>query len=391
MPGTGKRKSLNAHNRMRQKISMVDLHGQYLRIKPEIDQAIQSVLDSTAFIQGPPVKEFEKSFSAFHQGAHVITCGNGTDALQIAMMALEFKAGDEVILPVFTYPATAEAVALLGLKPVFVDVEAKTFNIDADQVESKITARTVAIVPVHLFGQSAAMEPLMLIAKKNNLYVIEDFAQAIGAVYGLSDGTSKKAGTLGDVGCTSFFPSKNLGAYGDGGAIITRDDGLAQTLRMIANHGQRVKYYHDIIGVNSRLDTLQAAILHVKLRHLQEYEKRRNAVADFYDRKLLGIPFLETPGRARYSTHVFHQYTLRLNGIDREHFRKYLEGTGIPSMIYYPLPLHFQKAYKVAGLGEGSFPVSEALARSVVSLPMHTELNDEQLSYICETIRTYPR
>lgn len=372
------------------KINMVDLHGQYLRIKPEIDQAIQAVLNSTAFIQGQQVKDFEKSFSDFHDGAHVISCGNGTDALQIAMMALGFKPGDEIILPVFTYVATAEVMALLHLKPVFVDVDEKTFNIDTSQVEKKITPRTVAIVPVHLFGQSADMEPLLKLASRNNLHIIEDYAQAIGAMYSFSNGEKKKVGTMGTIGCTSFFPSKNLGAYGDGGAIATHDPKLAENLRMIANHGQRVKYYHDLIGVNSRLDTLQAAILSVKLRHLAEFEKSRIAVANFYDKALAGVAFLETPFRNPHSTHVFHQYTLRLKGIDRTHFKEYLSANGIPSMIYYPLPLHFQKAFQVPGIDAGSFPVSERLCNVVISLPIHTEMDDDQLSYICETIRKYP-
>ena len=369
---------------------MVDLHSQYLRIKPEIDHAIQSVLNSTAFIQGPQVKEFEKLFSAFYQGAHVISCGNGTDALQIAMMALGFKPGDEVILPVFTYAATAEVIALLGLKPVFVDVEEKTFNIDIHQIENKITSKTVAIVPVHLFGQSAEMEPLMSLAKKYRIHIIEDFAQAIGAEYTYANGISEKVGTMGAIGCTSFFPSKNLGCYGDGGALVTKDEVLAQKIRMIANHGQRVKYYHDVIGVNSRLDTLQAAILTVKLSHLQEYERKRNGVAEFYDQALGGIPFLETPYRAAYSSHVYHQYTLRLKGIGRDHFKSFLETNAIPSMVYYPLPLHFQKAFMVNGIEAGSFPVSEGLSQSVLSLPIHTEMTEEQLSYICQTIRRYP-
>jgi UDP-2-acetamido-2-deoxy-ribo-hexuluronate aminotransferase len=372
------------------KISMVDLQGQYLRIKSEIDDAIQSVLNSTAFIQGPPVKEFEQAFSNFHDGAHVISCGNGTDALQIAMMALDFKPGDEVILPVFTYVATAEVIALLGLKPVFVDVDERTFTIEIDQIENKITAKTVAIVPVHLFGQCAPVEPLLALAKKHNLFLIEDFAQAVGSVYTLSGGVSGKAGTAGVIGCTSFFPTKNLGCYGDGGAILTHDKSLADTIRMIANHGQRAKYHHDVIGVNSRLDTLQAAILNVKLKYIQEYEQKRSAVAAHYDRALAGIPFLEIPYRASHSTHVFHQYTLKVKGIKRDHFRKFLETQSIPSMIYYPLPLHFQKAFKVQGVDAGSYPVSERLSQSVLSLPIHTEMSEEQLSYICETIRTYP-
>ncbi len=369
---------------------MVDLQGQYQRIKPEIDDAIQSVLNSTEFIQGAQVKQFEQAFSNFHGGAHVISCANGTDALQIAMMALGFKPGDEVILPVFTYVATAEVIALLGLKPVFVDVDERTFAIAVDQIENKITSKTVAIVPVHLFGQCAPLEPLLALAKKHNLFLIEDFAQAVGSVYSMSGGISKKAGTLGTIGCTSFFPSKNLGCYGDGGAILTRDTALADRIRMIANHGQRVKYYHDVIGVNSRLDTLQAAILNVKLNYLNEYEQKRNAVAAYYDRNLTGIPFLEIPYRVSYSTHVFHQYTVRLMGIERESLRKFLDSKSIPSMIYYPLPLHFQKAFKVQGVEAGSFPISEALSRMVLSLPIHTEMTEEQLSYICETIRMYP-
>jgi dTDP-4-amino-4,6-dideoxygalactose transaminase len=369
---------------------MVDLQGQYQRIKPEIDDAIQSVLNSTAFIQGSAVKQFEQAFSNFHDGVQVISCANGTDALQIAMMALGFKPGDEVILPVFTYVATAEVIALLRLKPVFVDVDERTFAIDIDQIENKITSKTVAIVPVHLFGQCAPMEPLLALAKKHNLFLIEDFAQAVGSVYTLPGGASKKAGTLGAIGCTSFFPSKNLGCYGDGGAILTPDATLAAALRMIANHGQRVKYHHDVIGVNSRLDTLQAAILNVKLNHLPEYERKRNAVASFYDHQLTGLPFLDIPYRATYSTHVFHQYTLRLKGIERDHFKKFLETQSIPSMIYYPLPLHFQKAFNVPGVEAGAFPVSELLSRSVLSLPIHTEMSEDQLSYICETIRTYP-
>ena len=371
-------------------IGMVDLQGQYQRIKPEIDDAIQSVLNSTEFIQGPPVKQFEKAFSTFHDGAQVISCANGTDALQIAMMALGFKPGDEVILPVFTYVATAEVIALLGLKPVFVDVDEKTFAINIDQVENKITSKTVAIVPVHLFGQCAPMEPLLALTKKHNLFLIEDFAQAIGSIYTSTDGVSRKAGTLGTIGCTSFFPSKNLGCYGDGGAILTQDTTLAATIRMIANHGQRVKYYHDVIGLNSRLDTLQAAILSVKLNYLHEYEQKRNEVASFYDQNLARISFLEIPYRASYSTHVFHQYTIQLKGIDREAFKKFLQSKSIPSMIYYPLPLHFQKAFKIKGIEAGSFPVSEALSLSVLSLPIHTEMSQEQLSYICETIRMYP-
>lgn len=368
---------------------MVDLQGQYQRIKPEIDRAIQLVLDSTAFIKGPQVNELEKSLSDFHNGAHAITCGNGTDALQIAMMALGFKPGDEVILPVFTYVATAEVIALLGLKPVFVDVNENTFNIDVSQIESKITSKTVAIVPVHLFGQSADMEPLLAIARKNKLFVIEDYAQAFGSEYTFKDGSKKKAGTMGTIGCTSFFPSKNLGCYGDGGALVTQDEELANRIRMIANHGQRVKYYHDLIGVNSRLDTMQAAILDVKIKYIQDYERRRQEVAAFYDKELGGYSFLEKPFRALNSTHVFHQYTLKLKGIRREHFRNYLDSHGIPSMVYYPVPLHLQVAYQIPGVGKGSFPVSERLSEQVISVPIHTEMEADQLSYICEKIMTY--
>ncbi len=374
---------------MKSKIQMVDLRSQYLRIKIEIDQAIQYVLDSTAFIKGPQVAEFEQSLSDFHDGATAITCGNGTDSLQIAMMALDFKPGDEVILPVFTYVATAEVIALLGLKPVFVDVNKDTYNIDVGQIESKITSNTVAIVPVHLFGQCADMEPILEIAERHKLLVIEDYAQAFGAKYTFSDGRVMKAGTMGTIGCTSFFPSKNLGCYGDGGAIVTNDKELADKIRIIANHGQRVKYYHDVVGINSRLDTLQAAILDIKIKHIGRYEKNRQAVADFYDRELKEIPFLTIPARGFNATHVFHQYTLQLEGVDRDQFRNYLDSNEIPSMVYYPVPLHLQKAYQKPGVGKGSFPVSEKLSDCVISLPIHTEMDDDQLLYICEKIKDF--
>jgi UDP-2-acetamido-2-deoxy-ribo-hexuluronate aminotransferase len=372
------------------KIVMVDLRGQYARIKPEIETAIQNVLDASSFIQGPAVREFEASFSKLHEGAHTVSCGNGTDALQIAMMALGFKPGDEIILPVFTYVATAEVIALLGLAPVFVDVDERTFAIDVSQVEAKITGKTVGIVPVHLFGQQAPMEPLLNIARNHNLHIVEDFAQSIGAQYKFPDGRSALAGTMGTVGATSFFPSKNLGCYGDGGALITPDPDLADRMRMIANHGQRIRYYHDVIGVNSRLDTLQAAILNVKLKYLQDYEQKRKSVADRYDRELADLPFLKIPYRASYSTHVFHQYTVKVNPALRDHFKKYLEEKGIPSTIYYPVSLHQQKAFQVPGIGKGAFPVSEDLSRQVLSLPIHTEMSEEQLSYICRIIRQYP-
>jgi dTDP-4-amino-4,6-dideoxygalactose transaminase len=368
---------------------MVDLQNQYLRIKEEVDEAIQGVLSSTAFIQGAPVKEFAQALSNQNQNIKVVPCANGTDALQIAMMALNFKAGDEIILPVHTYVATAEVMALLGLQPIFIDVDDKTFNIDVHQIESKITSRTVAIVPVHLYGQCADMEPILEIAKKNNLVVIEDVAQALGAEYLFSNGEMKKAGTMGLIGTTSFFPSKNLGCYGDGGAIFTHDDQLEERMKMIANHGQRVKYHHDIIGINSRLDTIQAAILLVKLNYLQDYTKRRNAAASYYDSHLKDCHFVETPFRAPNSTHAYHQYTLKVKDIERDHFKKYLESKGIPSMIYYPVPLHLQKAYRRPGFEEGAFPITERLSKTVISVPIHTEMKEEELGYICDQIKAY--
>lgn len=369
---------------------MVDLHRQYLRIKPEIDDAIQQVLITTAFIQGPQVKLFSDSLARYLNSKTVIGCANGTDALQIAMMALDYKPGDEIILPVHTYVATAEVIALLGLKPVFAEVDPATFNIDVSQIEDKITSRTRAIVPVHLYGQCADMEPLLHLASKYNLHVIEDVAQALGAKYTFSDGRRMMAGTMGTIGCTSFFPSKNLGCFGDGGAIITQDLNLSEKIRMIANHGQRIKYHHDLIGVNSRLDTLQAAVLDVKLKHLDDYAKRRNDVANFYDRELSSVPFLQIPIRAKNSTHVFHQYTIKTKGINRDQLKNYLEQKGIPTMIYYPVPLHLQKAYKSDHFSEGSFKITEELSKTVLSLPVHTEMTTEQLSYICNTIKSYP-
>lgn len=387
MPGIGKRKSEITDM---QKIQMADLHSQYLRIKPEIDQAIQEVLDSTAFIQGPQVKQFEEDLKNYVGSKTVITCANGTDALQIAMMALGCKPGDEVILPVHTYVATAEVIALLGLKPVFTEVDPNTFNLDVSQLEKKITPRTFAIVPVHLYGQCVDMEPLLALARNHSIHVIEDVAQALGAVYTFSDGRKMKAGAMGTIGCTSFFPSKNLGCYGDGGAIFTQDEKLGERIRMIANHGQQKKYHHDLIGVNSRLDTLQAAILRVKLRYLDDYETRRRAVADFYDRELSNVNILTTPVRASNSTHVFHQYTIRTKEINRDQFKEYLQDRGIPSMIYYPVPLHLQKAYEQPRFPKGSFPITEELSRTVLSLPIHTEMTADQLSYICNSIREYP-
>ncbi|HYG18516.1 MAG TPA: DegT/DnrJ/EryC1/StrS family aminotransferase [Ohtaekwangia sp.] len=372
-----------------EKIKMADLHLQYVRIKTEVDEAIQEVLSSTAFIQGPQVSAFADDLAVYTGAGFVIPCANGTDALQIAMMALGLKPGDEVILPVHTYVATAEVIALLGLTPVFVDVDPRTFNIEPSAIEDRITGKTAAIVPVHLYGQCADMEPLLKIAEKHKLHIIEDAAQALGAAYTFSDGTVRKAGTMGVIGTTSFFPSKNLGCYGDGGAIFTNDNALAEKIRMIANHGQKVKYHHDIIGVNSRLDTLQAAILKVKLQYIDEYTQRRNDAAAYYDRLLADIGDLVIPFRSANSTHVFHQYTLKIKGGKRNAFKKHLEEHVIPTMIYYPVPLHLQKAYRRDGLGEGSFPVTEELSRSVISLPIHTEMTEDQLAYICDIIKKF--
>lgn len=371
------------------KIQMVDLKAQYNRIKLEVDQAIQEVIDTTSFINGPAVGAFQKDLEQYLHCKHVIPCANGTDALQIAMMALGYKPGDEVITASFTYVATAEVIALLGLKPVLVDVNPETFNIDPEAVEKAITDKTVAIVPVHLFGQCAPMERLMEIAQKHNIDIIEDTAQAIGAEYTFADGTVKKAGTIGRVGATSFFPSKNLGCYGDGGAIFTQDDQLAEKIRMIANHGQRVRYYHDEIGVNSRLDSIQAAILRVKLRELDQYAARRNQLADAYDAAFSNSGKLITPVRSENSTHVFHQYTMLVNGISRDEMKEFLESKGVPAMIYYPVPLHMQKAYLDPRYKQGDFPVTEDLCARVISLPMHTEMQDDQLQHIISTVNQF--
>jgi UDP-2-acetamido-2-deoxy-ribo-hexuluronate aminotransferase len=368
------------------KIQMVDLKSQYLKIKDQVDAAISNVIENTAFINGPEVKAFQQELENYLHVKHVIPCANGTDALQIAMMALGLKPGDEVITANFTYVATAEVIALLGLTPVLVDVLSDTFDIDINAVEKAITPKTKAIVPVHLFGQCADMESLMNIAKKHKLFVIEDTAQAIGAEYTFSDGSKHQAGTIGTVGCTSFFPSKNLGCYGDGGAIYTNDDKLAASIRMIANHGQSVQYYHDSIGVNSRLDSIQAAVLRIKLRELDQYAKARNAVASYYDKAFANHPKIKTPKRAPKTSHVFHQYTLQLNGVDRSALRDYLASKDIPAMIYYPVPLHLQKAYTDVRYKNGDFPVTEKLCATVISLPMHTELDKETLKYICDSV-----
>ena len=364
------------------KIQMVDLQTQYQRIKEDIDNGIQAVIDSASFIKGPVVSEFQQNLEVYTGAKHVIPVGNGTDALQIALMALGLKPGDEVITPTFTFIATAEVVALLGLKPVVVDVDWDTMNISVEAVRKAITPNTKAIVPVHLFGQCADMEALIQIAKENNLFIVEDACQAIGAVYTFSDGTQKQAGTMGEIGCTSFFPSKNLGCYGDGGAIFTNNDTLAAKMRAIANHGMVVRYYHDSVGVNSRLDSIQAAVLNAKLPHLNEYIAARQAAAEYYDTAFANHPNILIPTRSTHSTHVFHQYTLRLVDVDRERLRNRLAEAGIPAMIYYPVPLHLQKAYQDTRYQAGEFPVAERLAACVLSLPMHTELDEEQLAYI---------
>lgn len=368
------------------KIQMVDLRSQYLNMKEEIDKAVHEVIDSCAFINGPSVQAFQKDLEKYLGIKHVIPCANGTDALQVAMMALGLQPGDEVITTSFTFIATAEVIALLRLTPVLVDVDPDTFNIDPKAIEKAITPKTKAIVPVHLFGQTAPMEEIMAIAAKHDLFVIEDNCQAIGADYIFSDGSRKKAGTIGQIGCTSFFPSKNLGCYGDGGAIFTNDDKLASQLRVVVNHGMAVRYYHDYVGVNSRLDSIQAAILKVKLQYLDQYAAKRSAAADYYDKAFSGNPKLQTPARYSGSNHVFHQYTLVTKDIDRAALIAYLNSKDIPAMIYYPVPLHLQKAYIDPRYKPGDFPVTEHLSNTVVSLPMHTELDEEQLKHITSAV-----
>ncbi len=364
------------------KIQMVDLQSQYQKIKKEVDNEIQKVINDCTFINGPTVKQFQKNLETYLQAKHVIPCGNGTDALQVSLMALDLRPGDEVITTTFTFVATIEVIALLKLTPILVDIAPDTFNMDISAVEKAITNKTKAIIPVHLFGQCADMESLMTIAKKHNLYIIEDACQAIGAKYHFLNGQVKKAGTIGTIGCTSFFPSKNLGCYGDGGAAFTNDDTIAKKLRGIVNHGMFVRYYHDIIGVNSRLDSIQAAILDVKLKHLDEYIIRRNEAASFYDQAFNNHENITIPQRYNKSSHVFHQYTLVLKDIDRAKIIAYMQEKEIPVMIYYPVPLHLQKAYQHLEYKKGNFPISEALSESVISLPMHTELDNEQLNYI---------
>lgn len=371
------------------KIEMVDLERQYLKIQSSIDEAILSVVRNQKFINGPEVREFSEKLSTYLGGVNVITCANGTDALQIAFMALDLQPGDEVIVPSFTYVATAEVIGLLKLVPVMVDVDPDTFNITADIIKQAISARTRAVVPVHLFGQCAGMEDIMELARENNLYVIEDAAQSLGAEYTFKNKVIKSAGTIGHIGCTSFFPSKNLGCYGDGGAVFTADAGLAEKIRMIANHGQNKKYSHKYIGVNSRLDTLQAAILNVKIDKLNSYLAARQAAAAKYDDAFSDIQDLRVPFRDKQTSHVFHQYTLIVPEGKRNALKNYLEKAGIPSMIYYPIPLNKQEAFSSIGISPSVPAVSEKLCKTVLSLPMHTELDNEQQKYIIENVRSF--
>ena len=371
-------------------IQMVDLRTQYEQLRVEIDGAVLEVIRSGAFINGPATRDFQAGLEAFLRCRHVIPCGNGTDALQIALMALGLRPGDEVIVPAFTYVASAEVIALLGLSPVMVDVDPFTYNVTAELIEPAITERTKAVIPVHLFGQSCDMEPIRALARRHDLRIVEDNAQAIGAEYTFSDGSVRRTGTLGDIGCTSFYPSKNLGAYGDGGAINTDDPELAARLRKVANHGQDRRYYHDVVGVNSRLDSVQAAILNCKLPHLDDYNQRRRAAATYYDGHLQGLPGLLTPARLPASTHVFHQYTLRIDGDRRDALQAHLQSAGIPSMVYYPVPLYDQAAFRGTAANKiDHLPVSDLLCREVISLPMHSELTPETLDYICRAIRDF--
>ncbi|HMU47121.1 MAG TPA: DegT/DnrJ/EryC1/StrS family aminotransferase [Chitinophagaceae bacterium] len=367
-------------------IQMVDTNTQYHKIKSEVDKAVLDVMESSAFINGLPVKQFASNLSAYLDVKHTIPCANGTDALQIAMMALDLQPGDEVITPSFTYIATTEVIALLKLKPVFAEVDPRTFCIDPADIERKITPKTKAIVPVHLYGHAAPMNEIMDIADKHNLFVIEDNAQAIGCNYFFPDGRKQKTGTIGHIGATSFYPSKNLGAFGDGGAIFTNDDDLALKISMIANHGQSKRYYHDMVGCNSRLDTIQAAILNIKLSHLDEYIQNRKVVADFYDQAFANHPEIKTPFRAQYCDHVFHQYTLVLKGINRDELSKFLADNKVPSMIYYPVPCHKQKMFGQSNSNASSLTVTDWLSERVISLPIHTEMDEEQLRLITSKV-----
>ena len=371
------------------KIQMVDTKTQYLAIKEEVDAAIHEVLDSAAYINGNAVKDFSQHLATYLDVQHVIPCANGTDALQIAMMALGLQPGDEVITPSFTYIATTEVVALLNLKPVFVDVDPVTYCMDIESLKKAITPKTKAIVPVHLYGQAAPMEEILAIAKAHNIYVIEDNAQAIGCDYTFSDGTKKKTGTMGHIGATSFYPSKNLGAFGDGGALFTNDAILANKMSMIANHGQSERYYHDVVGCNSRLDSIQAAILNIKLKHLNEYNSARQKVAAFYSKGFAAIEQIVTPATASYTTHVFHQYTMQLKNVDREKFIAHLSAKDIPCMIYYPVPGHLQKMFGDQNKTTWDLPVTDSLTPCVCSLPIHTEMDQEQLAYIVEGVQSF--
>ncbi len=371
------------------KIQMVDTKTQYLAIKDQVDAAIHEVLDSAAYINGKSVKDFAQNLGSYLGTANVIPCANGTDALQIAMMALDLQPGDEVITPSFTYIATTEVVALLKLTPVFVDVDPVTYCMDIESLKKAITPKTKAIVPVHLYGQAAPMEEIMAIAKQHNIYVIEDNAQAIGCDYTFSDGTKKKTGTIGHIGATSFYPSKNLGAFGDGGALFTNDKALANKMAMIANHGQSERYYHDVVGCNSRLDSIQAAILNIKLAHLDEYSNARQAVAKYYTNAFASIEQIITPAIGKYTTHVFHQYTMQLKGVNREKFIAHLAAKDIPCMIYYPVPGHLQKMFGNQNNQHWDLPVTDQLTPCVCSLPIHTEMDEEQLSYIVEGVKSF--
>jgi UDP-2-acetamido-2-deoxy-ribo-hexuluronate aminotransferase len=370
-------------------IRMVDLKRQYDRLKTDIDAAIQEAIDSTAFINGPQVQKFRDELAEYLDVEYVIPCGNGTDALQVALMALDLEPGDEVITTPFSFIASIEVIKLLRLVPVLVDIDPLTFNLDPSLLESVISKKTRAIIPVHLFGQCANMESILEVAGQHGLITIEDTAQAVGTDYIFKDGRQMKAGTIGNIGTASFFPSKNLGCYGDGGAVITRDKNLHERIRSIANHGSHVKYYYDEVGVNSRLDTIQAAILRVKLRHLQEFNTARQEAAAAYDSMLGDIPGLRIPARADWSTHIFNQYTLVIDAEMRDDLAGYLRSKEIPVMIYYPLPLHLQNAYLDLNYNEGDFPVTESMSNSVISIPMHTELETEQIEYICHHIKEF--
>jgi len=371
------------------KIQMVDLVTQYAEIKSDVNNAILNVIENAQFINGPEVQSFQSEFEKYLDVKHVIPVANGTDALQIALMALGLKPGDEVITPSYTYIATTEVMALLGLQPVFVDVDPDTFCINFNQIEEAITPKTKAIVPVHLYGQSAPMNEIMAIAKKHNLFVVEDNAQAIGCDYYHTDSKISKTGTIGHIGCTSFFPSKNLGCYGDGGAMCTNDDEVAVKIRMIANHGQSKRYYHDVVGCNSRLDSIQAAVLRIKLPKLDEYNRKRRVVADAYDTYFAQYPEIKTPVRTLNSKHVFHQYTVQLEGVNRNAMQAYLEEKGVPSMIYYPVPAHRQKMFEGFAGASADLPVTDWLTQRVISFPIHTEMEEDQLNHICQSVGAF--